>query len=479
VTRAREDRWAWIAAAIALAAQIAAFHRVRLDDAYITYRYGANLANGAGFVFNAGDRMMGSTSPGEALVSALIYAIAGQKALPAVMASLGCVAWTAQALVVFRMLRAVIGARAAGFVAAAIALGVAGSAAWVPLETNAAAALTLLSLLLALRSRWIPAAIACAGATLMRPDACLAALPLIALCVREERGAAWKPAATYIALLLPWVLFATAYFGSPIPQSALRKVHHEDALASLLHIATYVPLPYEPEAGLVVIPAIAILWIAAIAGGVALVRRDPRLAILPAYGALHAIAYAILRTDPAFQWHLYPAALVFAVLALAFLASDLAPLRARLVTRACAAALAAYGVWWTATFAIDEPHRFWFGRRDALYRRIAAYVKKRADPGDILHAEEAGTLGYVTGLTINDAAGLVTREPERVLRAFVRGEHEGDRLRWLVLNDAQLPSMYPVFQKRALLPFEQEGARLYLVDLRAPVTPPPPTEAPR
>jgi hypothetical protein len=334
---------------------------------------------------------------------------------------------------------------------------------------------------LALRARWIPAAVACAAATMMRPDACLAAVPLFVLCAREQRAAAWRPAAVFAGLSAPWVVFATAYFGSPLPQSALRKAQHADLATSLAHMATYVPLPFEPERDAGALLS-ALLWLVAIGGAVVIVRRDPRLAVLPAYGALHLVAYAILRTDPAFQWHLYPAALVFAVLAIACLAqlgatrTERVPL-ARFAARGGAVAIVTYGAWWTATFAVDEPHRFWFGRRDALYRQIAAYVRKRAESGDILHAEEAGTLGYYTGLTINDAAGLVTRDPSLALRAFVRGERgdqgEGARLRWLVMNEKQLMPMYTVYQRRTLQPFEVEGARLYLVDLRAPNPPPP------
>jgi len=33
------------------------------DDAYITFRYAENLANGLGFVYNAGERLLGTTTP--------------------------------------------------------------------------------------------------------------------------------------------------------------------------------------------------------------------------------------------------------------------------------------------------------------------------------------------------------------------------------------------------------------------------------
>ena len=34
-----------------------------VDDAYITFRYARNVATGVGFVYNAGDRVLGTTTP--------------------------------------------------------------------------------------------------------------------------------------------------------------------------------------------------------------------------------------------------------------------------------------------------------------------------------------------------------------------------------------------------------------------------------
>jgi len=39
------------------------FRSAPLDDAYITFRYAQNLAAGLGFVYNAGERVLGTTTP--------------------------------------------------------------------------------------------------------------------------------------------------------------------------------------------------------------------------------------------------------------------------------------------------------------------------------------------------------------------------------------------------------------------------------
>jgi arabinofuranosyltransferase len=59
----RSQQLVWIAAAAAFCLSIALFHGfVVVDDAYITYRYAANLLAHQGFVFNAGERVEGITN---------------------------------------------------------------------------------------------------------------------------------------------------------------------------------------------------------------------------------------------------------------------------------------------------------------------------------------------------------------------------------------------------------------------------------
>src|SRR6266496_4099807 len=41
----------------------ASYTRMRLEDALITFRYAENLALGKGFVYNAGERVLGTTTP--------------------------------------------------------------------------------------------------------------------------------------------------------------------------------------------------------------------------------------------------------------------------------------------------------------------------------------------------------------------------------------------------------------------------------
>ena len=105
-----------------------------------------------------------------------------------------------------------------------IAAGVAWSHRFVALETNFVAGLVMTTIALAVRARWIAAAGACAIAGLIRPDAYVIGLPLGLLCIADLRASCWKPTAVGLTISAPWFVFATWYFGSPIPQSATAKV---------------------------------------------------------------------------------------------------------------------------------------------------------------------------------------------------------------------------------------------------------------
>lgn len=48
------------------------------DDAFITYRYARNLAQGYGFVYNLHEPVLGTTTPFYSLVLALLARVSGQ-----------------------------------------------------------------------------------------------------------------------------------------------------------------------------------------------------------------------------------------------------------------------------------------------------------------------------------------------------------------------------------------------------------------
>jgi hypothetical protein len=204
----RTDRGALVVAAVVVAARVlyAIVTRYVLDDAFITARYGRNLAEGLGFVFNAGEASYGFTSP----LWVLLAAVGSLLNLPPH-------AWLAGWAIAFDALTAYLAARLIssnpGRVAVAALL-----ACWPVLNASSVGGMetSLLGFLaMAWWSRHRPGA-AAAIAPLVRPEGWL--LPLVHL-IRERKPVAfavWAPGVLW--LVLAWVLF-----GSPLPLSAEAK----------------------------------------------------------------------------------------------------------------------------------------------------------------------------------------------------------------------------------------------------------------
>ncbi len=403
--------WAGGLTVLVLALQIAGFHDLRHDDAYITYRYGQNLAEGRGLVFNPGERLMGSTSPLHALVAGGVHAVAGHQALPSVMSALGCVGWTLQALAVFFLLRGALGSFFAFLVSLCIAAGGAWSFEWVALETNLAAAFALWALVAGVASRWTWAAVLLALAGLTRPDAYLLGIPLGLLALPEARRgetSILRPIVAFGAITLPWAIFAWSYFGSVLPQS-VSKVGRTPPwmyLDHLLHDPVKVLFFSHEEMVWVILT-----WALAGVGGVLLVSRDRRLWVLPAYGVLHLAAYGLLRPFVRHRWHLYPLDLVVVILALAAVA-----VAGRFEPRRLAKPVAVIAL---ALFAFGYAHRSvrWAEHTDGGVIGTGPTKRRRPTCGstgirDLVAAVEVGTLAYYGDFRVFDLGGLVTRLPE-------------------------------------------------------------------
>jgi hypothetical protein len=484
--RRREPLAVLLATALVGAVQVIGFAGVRLDDAFVTYRYGENLARGRGFVFNPGDRILGTTSPGHALVAAAAHAIAGHEALPGVMSAVGSLAWTAQAWLAYAIARRSLGVAPAALIALGIAAGAAGSFLFVPLETNLVTAVAMASALLAFSRRWSWAGIALGLATLLRADAILLGLPLLVLALRDRGRDAVRAVLAFLPVPVAWEVFSQAYFGALAPHTLGAKAHASSiatysAHAARLALESLLPQAHlDPAAG---VAAGLCAWCVAGYGWRLAVRRDPRVVVLPAWGALHLGVYVLLlRPGTAFSWHLYVPSLMAVLGLLHFVAAGIEGLQiawARFAAVGLATALAA---WNALVFSVEYPDLLWYGARDACERSVAGYLRERARPGDVVDSEEVGTLAYYSDLAMLDHPGLVTREDLAALPGPDQVEHHCRnlaslaRLRFLVMSRFEVPVHRCLLgADGTLAAFEQRGSdhtfRLWVADRQSAPAP--------
>ena len=326
-----------VIAALALVARLLPTPRT-IDDAFITFRYARNLLAGAGFVFNPGEQVLGTTTPLYTLLMAALASLTRSDDYPRLALIANALADALTCLLLIRLGQRLSGQRAVG-------LGVSLLWAVAPMsvtfaiggmETSVFILLLVLSadLYLAGRARW--AALSAALLLLTRPDGALLVGPLILdlLWRRAWRGRGrqaafrpstvaqgryaslkawpWAEAAIFLAALAPWAIFAAFYFGSPIPHSIAAKTlaYRLQPGGALLRLLQNYASPFFehlvfPNSYLLIGLLIVYVSLSVIGGLHAVFDRDSRAWPVTVYPWLYLAVFAA--ANPLiFRWYLAP-----------------------------------------------------------------------------------------------------------------------------------------------------------------------------
>jgi arabinofuranosyltransferase len=384
-----------------------------LDDSWIHLHFARNLAEGAGFSYNPGVPVAGSTAPVWTILLAGGVLVGGASLATAKV--LGVVVTLAAALVLRRACLA-WGAPADVALSAAVAFLWMGPVAWGALsgmEVGLAALLVAAALLALARDRTAWAAVAGALAALARPEALLL-LPFLLL----ARPLTWRRVAVFAAVtvtvLAPAVAFSWATVGAPFPATAAAKVEG-GLLGWLGGVREPASLTWwgRPRAFVTewahwlmqthwllpaaVLVALAVVWR----------RRARALAVVGLALVAHPLGMALLAPyrGPAFQEgrysiHLLPLAIVLCAVALG------APeLRRRRV---------ALGIFLALALAPLAPaaERYAWGVQNinAMQVHLGRWVSDHTPRRATLAVNDIGAIAYFSRREVIDLMGLVTPE---------------------------------------------------------------------
>jgi hypothetical protein len=408
-----------------------------IDDSYITYRYARNILAGDGFVFNPGERVMGTTTPLYTFLMTSLGAVTGSThaPFPTLALVVNALADAGTCLLIWFLGRR-IGSPVAGAAAALVwaiapfsvtfAIGGLETSVYVFLLTGMVAA--------HISQRRKLAALAGVLSLLTRPDAVLLVAPIML----DRVWQAWKhkdplKPGELAAFLLPglaWAAFATIYFGSPVPHSISAKlaVYRLEPGSSLIRLLQHYANPFHgynvfggisTAVGLVLYPFLSLL------GGLKALRTQPRLWPFLIYPWVYLVVFA-LPNPLIFRWYLTPPLVAYFLLILVGAEKIVLDIAARRTSsskpqhRAHPAPIVVLAliVLLPLAFTMTEwqmktdhgpdrpaPEMAWF-KLELLYQEAAHKIAPYMNADTLLAAGDVGALGFYTPARILDTVGL-------------------------------------------------------------------------
>jgi Gpi18-like mannosyltransferase len=375
------------------------------DDAFITFRYAENIARGLGFVYNAGERVQGTTTPLFTLVIALFKLLN----VPPITAALfiSSVASGLTAVIVYRF------AQSLRFMRWTL-LPVVVYILWprsLPADTSGmeTALFTLLvtaAFYFSHRKLDIYAIGMATLATLTRPEGVFV-LGLVFVVNLWERRDRWLSYVSVpLMILVPWLIFSQFYFGSIVPHSITAKMalYSRWGAMSWWDSLVYL-LSWHNSFGLVSTVAIFI--------GAWWLFKKQNWGRLELLWIAIMIAFYALSGSRIFFWYVTPIYPLFALFLAAALvhAADrfvATPEKERLwraVVLPLVLAVLLFGCYKPLTY-----YHQWQQTQANVHRAIGIFLQATAAPDDLVAAEDIGLIGYYSRLRVLDRDGLVSPE---------------------------------------------------------------------
>jgi hypothetical protein len=406
---------------------------LKFDDAWIHFRYARNLAQGKGFVYNDGERVLGSGGIAWNLILALLARATGPDTLSSGVSIMNFAALVGCTAILYRALRVLVppwvGLTITGFLLAQGPLLVCSIGG---METTLLCLLYFATFLALLHERYVLAALAAGAAVCFRVEsiALLGATLLAGLLYRRRSiGAILVAGAVLPALASLW---AWAYFGSPLANSTLAKkiVYVVPPLAALGNCVDFLlaVFPFDRLVPLPQHPALAhwvgtVTWMALIELGYFFLRKRSPPASLIVLQVPGALAFYGVTNPQVFRWYtctFIPLATLLAMLGMLAIVQTVPGLRTRpwgsfVVLLAVISFMPLRLTWWPFVPPDDVRFSIWLPNarehaRTYQYVRIARWLNERSKPTDRVCISEIGAFGYHYRGPILDALGLVSPE---------------------------------------------------------------------
>ena len=392
------------------------------EDAFITFRFAQQLAEGHGFVFNVGEPIYGTTTPLLTLLLSIWYKLVpGNIVLGArllgFLAAGGAMFFLSKALDVIAQTRA-----NQLFTLAIIALS---SKLWL-MDTQGMETPLVIFFMTSSWYMWMKRKIVWAGLLMglllwTRIDLIPWAAIIVLAELLSNRKEATRLTLTISIVYLPWLIFSTLYFGSPVPYTIIAKwVAYSKFNASPLtpHLAlmteylSIFEVPRgsdQPQLIMFISKLLALMTIGLAIWQTSRIGRDRQLAILPTFAVLEIIRLT-LTGETFFNRYFIPTLwviLILAGLALGTISDLLEKSRLKKIFMILIT-VGVISIFWFGVQRAQEIRVRQVYRHEASLRAIGIWLRENTSPQAIIQLEPLGYIGYYSNRTIIDEVGLVT-----------------------------------------------------------------------
>lgn len=425
-----------------------------VDDAFISFRYARNLAEGHGLVFNVGERVEGFSNPLWVLILSLASAAGMNIVTASKLIGLGCGALTLALLM--RLCRGTLSlSRVATF---AVLCYTATNISFVyyaisGLETAFYTATMVLMVYLLSERKEMKAGAACAALALTRPEGILYVIPLALGCLFNGRGirkllvVLGIPIAAYAA----YTSFRLMYYGTLLPNSYHAKIGAYPASIAPPVSRLEVFARYTLKTSTVEWP----LLLLALAGAIVFLRKRTAPMLAGIGASVFFVWYS--RGDWMSFWRFYSpvlpflAVLLIGALEFARLRLGRSSLAKVLLVILFVPLLMSSGRTVASIEALRSGAHFNPAMHSRTHVQIGQYLAGISSASDVIVANEIGAIGYYTHCTVVDMLGLTDPHVSSILH---RGDLDayGDYIlarqpAFIILNNKQTPTdtkLHPV-----------------------------------
>jgi hypothetical protein len=411
---ARAYAWAIAVFAIAVRSYVSLKTHSTGEDFFITLRYARDIALGRGFTYNSGQHVLGTTTPLYTLILALFLWLH----LPAIFLGklLNIVADGITCWLICKFADE-LRAPTAGLLAALLyAIGVTPISVSISgMETGLVTCIGMAAIVAFARSHSLSLWVLTAILFLLRIDGLVLGGLLLVAQTYQKRRFDVRGAVIAGLIVLPWLLFALFYFGSPLPSSVVAKLTVYKVTMAGSHSAILEAFQTQFDRGLFQ-DILTLLF--GVGLGESLLKGRWQL-LVPLWWMVIYYGTMLASPVPAFSWYFlppWPLYLITAALGGCFLAragctylssNRFASARVgRFMKAGGLVLIALLGVLHLPRLIVEiqKPQQ----EEDEVLRPTGLWFRRHAAPNDLILLEPIGTIGYYSERPILDMIGLVT-----------------------------------------------------------------------